>query len=155
MGMQKWDICHPCVSHESNDSLLSSHFFLSFVWLLLPHKKRILWPHSKIFAGVLRSLRCHSIMILRTDRIFFLNKRQEETFIRLLLLTSTAGCEVGKSPFSNVFTSTGVILSAFLHHLILALVLWQKIYMTSRKGLCYLKQYVTVKYPGFRPDCFS
>lgn len=40
-------------------------------------------------------------------------KRQEETFIRLLLLTCTGGKKEGKSPFSNIFTSMGLIQDAF------------------------------------------
>lgn len=70
-GMQKQGVAHPRVSWESNDSLLSPRCFFSSVWLLLPHKKGILWSHCKISAGTLRSLTCHSMMILRTE----INKR--------------------------------------------------------------------------------
>lgn len=109
MGVQKQDAAHTCVPCESNNSLLSPQFFFSFVWLLLHHKKGILWPQCKISAGALKSLRCRLMVILRTE----IYKSQEETFIRLLLLTSTTGWEVGKSPFSNIFTSIGIILGSF------------------------------------------
>lgn len=89
--------------------LIADTLFLLLPWLLLAHKKAIFWPHSKISAEALKSLRCPSTVILRTA----INKRQEETFTRLLLLTSTAGWEVGKTPFSNIFTSIGIILAAF------------------------------------------
>lgn len=49
------------------------------------------------------------LWILRTA----INKRQEETFMRLFLHTSGTGWEVGKSSISNIFPCIGIILAAF------------------------------------------
>lgn len=80
--------------------------FLLCLTLHPPKKGHALEPCFKICAGALKSFRYPSGIMLRT----VVNKRWEETFIKLLFLTITAEQKVSKS----LFTSISIILGAFL-----------------------------------------
>lgn len=88
--------------------LMSVIPFLLLLSLTLhpPKKGDALGPSFKICAGALKSFRYPSGMILRT----VINKRWEETFTKLLFLTTTAEQKVSKS----LFTSISIVLGAFL-----------------------------------------